>query len=55
MTAESTVPIERTGHASAAPALMQLQAAVPAPRVLALVDDHRGLIASRTKAGRNQR
>jgi len=55
VTAESAVPIEGTGDATAAPALVQLQAAVAAPRIITLVDNHRGLIASRTKAGRNQR
>jgi len=55
VTAESAVPIEGTRHAAAAPALVQLQAAVAAPRIITLVDDHRRLIAARTKAGRNQR
>jgi len=55
VTAESAVPIERTRDAAAATALVQLQPAVPAPRIITLVDNHRGLIATRTKAGRNQR
>jgi len=53
--AESTETVEGAGHASAAAALMELQAAVGAPRVLTLVDHHRGLIAPRTKAGRYER
>lgn len=55
VTAEAAIPVEWTGHSSTAPALVQLQAAVAAPRIVPLVDHHGGLIAARTKAGRNQR
>jgi len=55
MPAESAVPVERTRDAAAAPTLVQLQAAVPAPRIITLVADHRRLIATGTKARRNER
>jgi hypothetical protein len=53
--AETAVPVEWTCHAAAAAALVQLQAAVAAPRILARVADHRGLVAARTQAGRDKR
>jgi hypothetical protein len=55
MTAESTEAIERTGHASAVAAQMQLQAAVRASRIVITVHDHRRLIAAGTKTGRDER
>ena len=55
VTTESAVPVEGTGHASAASALVQLQAAVTASRILPRVDKHGGLITPRTEAGRDKR
>ena len=55
MTAESTEAIERTGHASAVAAQMQLQAAVRASRIIITVYDHRRLIAARTETRCNER
>jgi hypothetical protein len=55
VSAEPAIPVEWTGDPSTAPTLVQLQAAVAAPRIITLVADHRGLIATGTKAGRNQR
>jgi molybdopterin synthase sulfur carrier subunit len=54
--AESAKAIEGPGDAPAVVALMQLQAAVGAARLVVAVDHHhRRLIAARTEAGRNQR
>jgi hypothetical protein len=55
VTAEAAIPVKWTGDAAAASALVQLQAAVAAPRILALVADHRGLVAPWTQAGRDER
>src|ERR1700674_4346878 len=55
MTAEATEAIERSGHASAVAAQMQLQAAVRASRIVIAVQDHRRLIAAGTKTGRDKR
>jgi len=53
--AESAKPVEGSGHASAVSALVQLKAAVPAPRVLPLVHDHGRLITAWTQARGDKR
>ncbi len=53
--AEAAVAVERTGDSAAAPALVELEAAMSAARLVGAVDDHRRLVAPRTKAGSNER
>src|SRR2546430_6193783 len=52
--AEPAVAVERTGDTSAVRALMNLQAAVGATRLLGVVEHHRRLVAPRTQARRDQ-
>ena len=47
--AESAKPVERSGDSPAAPALVELQAAVRAARLLRVVEDHGRLVASRAQ------
>ena len=53
--AETAVPIERTSDSPAAAALVELEAAVCAPRLLGVVEDHGRLVTARTKAWRDKR
>jgi len=54
MAAESAVPVERTRDAAAPAALMQLQAAVGAARLLGVVQHHGRLVAARAQAWRDE-
>jgi hypothetical protein len=47
--AEAAVPVERTGDAPAAAALVELEAAVCATRFLGMVEHHGRLVTARTK------
>src|SRR2546430_13825677 len=55
MPAEPAEAVERTRDATASRALMQLQPAVGAASLLRMVENHRGLVASRTQARRDER
>src|SRR5260370_18895046 len=48
--AEPAETVERSSDAAAVSALVQLQAAVRAPRLLGMVEDHRRLVAPRAQA-----
>jgi hypothetical protein len=53
--AEAAVTVKRSSDASTVSALMQLEAAVGASRVIdRVVEDHRRLVASRAKARRDK-
>jgi hypothetical protein len=49
--AEAAVAVEWTRDSAAAPALVELEAAVRAARLIGMVDDHGRLVAARTQAG----
>src|SRR5258708_7061670 len=49
--AEAAVAVEWSGDSAAAPALVELEAAMRAARLVGVVDDHRRLVAARTQAG----
>jgi hypothetical protein len=53
--AEAAETVEGPGDAAAVPALMQLQPAVRAARLLGMVEDHGRLVASRAEARSNER
>ena len=55
VTAEAAVAIERSGDAAAPAALVKLQAAVSAARLVCVIEDHRGLVAPRTQARSDER
>jgi len=54
MTAKPAESIERTGHAAAASALVQLKPAVGAATFVAKVEHHRRLVAARAEAWSDQ-
>jgi hypothetical protein len=53
--AEAAVPVERTRDAPAAAALMELEAAVCAARLLGMVEHHGRLVTARTETRRDKR
>jgi hypothetical protein len=48
--AEAAVPVERARDSAAVPALMELQAAVRAARLVGVVEHHGRLVAARAQA-----